>query len=60
MPVTYEAKNLNELAEAFEIFASDQRGAIRWQTTQRAKRDCEIKAVVWTDAATIIRNTKLG
>lgn len=56
---TYTAASLEEIAEAFETYASDQIACKRWQQTARAKRDCDIRAAVWNDAASILRQTKI-
>lgn len=56
----YEAKSLVDIAECFEMFASDQRACMgRISKTKTAKRDCAIRAEVWEDAAKILRNTTL-
>jgi hypothetical protein len=56
----YEAASLEDLASGFEMFASDQRACMgRISKTQRAKRDCAIRAEVWEDAAKILRNTTI-
>lgn len=47
------------LADLFETFASDQRGSIRWMATKRDKMVCNVKAVVWEDAASLIRERAL-
>lgn len=58
MTITYTADSLTDIAEAFELYASDQIASKRWQTTQRAKRDCEIRAEVWRLAAADLRITE--
>lgn len=42
-------------AEAFEVYASDQIASKRWQTTAQEKRDCDIRAGIWADAAKELR-----
>lgn len=59
MKTEYTAKNLEDIAEVFDTFATQQDAAMRWQTTARAKTECSIKAAAWRDAASIIRNTTL-
>ena len=53
------ATSLIDIAETFELFASDQIAAKRWQHTVKGKTECDTKAAVWRDAANILRNTKL-
>ena len=59
MSAKYTVANLEEIAEAFELFASDQIGCIRMQTTKKAKEMCQERAAVWRDAADLIRNTTI-
>lgn len=42
-------------AEVFEVYASDQIACKRFQTTQRGKADCDLRANIWTDAANELR-----
>ena len=55
----YTAASLAKIAEAFETFASDQIGCIRFQPTKKAKDECRIRADVWNDAANMLRKLKL-
>lgn len=55
----YTASSLAEIAEAFETFASDQIGCIRMQSTKKAKDECRVRADVWNDAASMLRNVNL-
>ena len=48
-----------ELADMFDQFANDQIASIRWQSSKAAKNACQLRAEVWKDAATIVRNTVL-
>ena len=59
MSAEYTAKNLGEIADFFDTLASDQLGCVRFQRTQKAKRECEIKARVWNDAAELLRGTTM-
>ena len=52
---TYTAEEVLQLAEMFDLFASDQLGCIRFQTLKREKVECEIKAATYKDAADAIR-----
>ncbi len=52
-------KSLDEIADYFSTLASDQIACMRWQSTKRAKHECEIKAEVWEDAAMLLRNIKI-
>ncbi|MFZ5692428.1 MAG: hypothetical protein ACOY5F_14360 [Pseudomonadota bacterium] len=42
-------------AQVFEVYASDQIGSKRFQSTAKAKRECDIRAEVWNDAASELR-----
>lgn len=53
------ARDLSDIADTFDMFASDQIASKRWQTTQRERRECDIRADVWRDAANILRNVVL-
>lgn len=44
-------------AEVFEVYASDQIACKRFQTTQRGKADCDLRASIWTDAANELRTS---
>ena len=55
----YTATSLEDIAYAFDVFASDQIACQRFQTTQKGKRECKIRAEIWKDAAEILRQTKL-
>lgn len=55
----YKFADLNELAEIFKTYASDQIGSMRWQQSARAKRECEIRAEIWRAAENMLRNTIL-
>lgn len=59
MTITYRAASLSDIADAFETYASDQIASKRWQTTQRAKRDCEVRAEIWRQAASDLRVTEI-
>lgn len=55
----YTASSLADIAAHFEDLAADQIGMKRFQTTTRNKRECEIRAEVWRDAASILRDTEI-
>lgn len=55
----FTASNLEGIADAFELFASDQIACMRFQSTQKGKRECEIRAAIWREAADILRSTIL-
>lgn len=56
----YTAKDLSEVADAFEMFASDSRAMIgRFSKTAKDRREHEIRAQVWTEAAEMLRNCTL-
>jgi len=46
---------LDEMAYRFEVYASDQIACRRFHATAKAKRDCDIKAEIWRDAASELR-----
>lgn len=45
-----------DAANVFEIYADDQIAAKRWQSTAKSKRECEIRAEIWREAAKELRN----
>lgn len=53
------ARSLAEIADFFDTLASDQTASIRWQQTKAAKRECQIKADTYHDAAELLRDTEL-
>lgn len=53
------ANSLVDIAEYFEMLASDQLASKRWQSTKRAKDECDIRAQVWSDAAATLRETEI-
>jgi hypothetical protein len=55
----YTAAGLTEIADHFDTLASDQTAAKRWQQTQKSKRECDIRAEVWRDAAEMLRSTTI-
>lgn len=56
----YKAVDLNDIDDAFDVFASDQRAMIgRFSKTARDKREREIEASVWDRAADMLRRTTL-
>jgi hypothetical protein len=55
----YTAASLEDIAKAFELYASNERAKKRFQTTKRGKEDCETRAKVWKLAADDLRNTTL-
>lgn len=57
--IAYTASGLADIADAFDLYASDQLAARRWQSTAKGKRECEIRADVWKDAAEILRATTI-
>lgn len=57
--IQYTVKSLEEVACVFETYASDQTAMQRFHQTQKAKEHCRIRAVVWRDAAEILRNLKI-
>lgn len=52
------ARNLGEVADFFDTLASDQLRAIP-NKTAKGKRECEIRAEVYQDAAEILRKTEI-
>ncbi|WNV09990.1 hypothetical protein [Tardiphaga sp. 709] len=42
-------------AEVFETYASDQIASKRFQSTKRGKDACDIRAEIWSDAASELR-----
>lgn len=42
-------------AKVFETYASDQIASKRFQRSAKAKRECDIRAEVWNDAAAELR-----
>lgn len=59
MTLQIEVKSLGEIADYFETLASDQITSKRWQSTVKAKTECDTKAAVWRDAASILRQCKI-
>lgn len=59
MKTKYTAKNLEDIAEVFDTFATQQDAVALRHPTARARAECEIRAATWRDAASIIRNTTL-
>ncbi len=55
----YTISHLKELAEAFDTYADDQIASMRWQSTQKSKRECEIRSAVWRDAANLVRECEI-
>lgn len=55
----YTAKSLSEVADYFDILASDQLGSIRMQRTKRGKEECRLKAATYTDVAETLRKTRI-
>lgn len=43
-------------AKVFEVYASDQIASQRFHSSKAKKRECEIRAAVWTAAATELRD----
>lgn len=46
---------LLEMADRFDLYASDQRASIRWQRSRRASADCITRSEIWADAAKELR-----
>jgi hypothetical protein len=55
----YTASGLTEIANHFETLASDQLSSKRWQSTAKAKHECDIRAEIWRDAAEMLRKTQI-
>jgi hypothetical protein len=55
----YTASSLIDIAETFETLASDQLASKRWQSTAKEKRECDIRAEIWRDAAEMLRETQI-
>lgn len=49
------ARLLLQIAERFELYASDQRASVRFQRTAKDKALCLIRADVWASAADELR-----
>lgn len=45
-----------DAANVFDVYADDQIAARRWQATIKDRRECEIRATVWREAANELRN----
>lgn len=53
------ATSLDDIAEAFELFASDQLAMVNRARTKRDRDERKIRADVWNDAAKMLRETEL-
>lgn len=42
-------------AEVFDTYAGDQIASKRWARSEKARRECDIRAEIWTDAASELR-----
>jgi hypothetical protein len=49
------AEAYESAANVFETYASDQIASKRFQSTQKDKAHCDLRASVWTDAAAELR-----
>jgi len=45
------AKAFVQLAQLMRVYADDQHGSMRWQSTARARRECEVRAEVYNSIA---------
>ena len=59
MTAQYTVASLEELAAAFEQFASDEDGCSRTQISKSGEEHCRVAAIVWRQAASILRNTTI-
>ena len=55
----YTASSLEDVANYFETLGSDQIASMRWRKTKRGQDECKVRANVWKDAASILRNTTI-
>lgn len=44
-----------DAAKVFETYASDQIASKRFQSTKKAKAECDLRASIWNDAAAELR-----
>jgi hypothetical protein len=58
--LSYVYKDINELAAFLDVLASDQRALMRIIRSPRERRDVEIRAATYADAATILREAKFA
>lgn len=54
------AQALDEMAQRFETYASDQLASRRWQQSSKDKRDCVLRAEVWGSAAGDLREAAIA
>ncbi len=50
-----EVERLLALADQFDLYGSDQIESQRLHKTRAEKRDCQVKAEIWADAANELR-----
>lgn len=56
--MTWKVANLEELAKMFEQFADNEDHKVkRYLKTVKEKKEAEVKAFIWRDAAKILRDT---
>lgn len=55
----YTAASLDEIAQHFEMLASDQLAFVSRAQTKREKDACKIRAEIWQDAANTLRETTI-
>jgi hypothetical protein len=54
------ADNMEDIAQMFEMYASDQLAMKTRYRTQKEKREADIRAEVWKSAADDIRNIDIA
>jgi hypothetical protein len=53
------AKNLDQIADVFETYATDQLNIMYLQPNAKHKEHCRIRSGVWNEAARFLRDTEI-